>query len=440
MIMDTPALIAKGDAATAARNWAEAERCFAEVVAREAVSLRALRGLGDALVSQQKFTEAEPVWRHVVNLAPRQADAQQMLGLILLRRRDIEGARPHLVEALALNPNLPEAVFNMGRLGYIGGDRASAAAYFKRAHEAAPQHAKALAALVQTLNETQRETEAVTIGAKGLTVLEAAGATAPAALNEVRHHMALAYRRLGDVVRLKDCYRAMIATDPNDQVALHLLAAADGTATDAHASGFAKVFFDNLAADFDTHLVQRLGYGSPKVLTAGLRNFRPAADSFTAVLDLGCGTGLMAEGLATHYALPRLVGIDLSEKMLREAEKRGRYHKLVAGDVVRETATLNERFDLVIAADVFIYVGNMAPMYRAADAALHPKGLFVFTTEVGAAPTFALTSNGHYKHNIDYLTGLAAPTGFTVLRTEIQPIRKEAADTVMGHYIYLERN
>lgn len=435
-----PALIAKGDAAVAARDWAEAERCYREAVAREAGSLRALRGLGDALVSQQKFADAEPVWRQVVTFEPKRADAQQMLGLILLRRRDLDGARGHLSEALALNPHLPEAAFNLGRINYVSGDRAAAIGYFKRAHEAGPQHVKALAALVQTLNEMQREAEAVQIAAKGLAAIEAQGGAATGALNEIRHHMAHAYRRLGDIAQAADCYRAMIAADPRDEVAQHLLAAAEGKTTDAHANAFAKTFFDNLAADFDTHLVQRLGYGSPMILTAGLRSLRPAPDSFACVLDLGCGTGLMAEALASHYALPRLVGIDLSEKMLREAEKRGRYHKLVAGDVVTQTTAVGENFDLLIAADVFVYVGDMTPMYRAAHKVLGAKGLFVFTTEVGTAPTFALASNGHYKHNLDYLKTVAGQTGFELVRAEVAPIRKEATETVMGHYIYLQKN
>ncbi len=434
-------LIAQGNAAAARHDWAEAERNFRAAAEREPNAALVLRGFGDALVQLRKFDEAEPVWRKVVEIEPTRAEAQQMLGLILMHRREFDGARQHLTQALALNPNLLESAFNLGRAHAAVGDRVRAVQYFQQAHTIAPLHAKALAALVQTLNELQRGPEAVAIGARGVAVIAAHGGAAPSAVNEIRHHIAHAYRRMGDVAGAADCYRAMIATDPADPVVRHLLAAAEGVpTTDAYAAGFAKAFFDNLAADFDTHLVQRLGYGSPSLLMAGLRSLRPAPDSFQGVLDLGCGTGLMAEALATHYALPRLVGIDLSEKMLVEAGKRGRYHKLVAGNVVEQTPALAERFDLAIAADVFVYLGDMAPMYRAAQAALHTKGLFVFTAEVGTAPTFVLTSNGHYKHNLDYLTALAAQTGFTVLRTDLQPIRKEATDTVMGHYIYLEKN
>ncbi len=438
--MDMPALIAKGDAAAAARNWAEAEVSYRAALVQDGQSLRALRGLGDALISQQKFTDAETVWRRVVTLAPQQADAQQMLGLILLHRRETEGARRHLSAALALNPNLPKACFNMGHLSYIAGDRAGAIAYFQRAHTLAPHDPKALAALTQTLNEIQREPEAAAVATKGLAVLEAAGGASPAALYEVRHHLAHAYRRMGDTVRLSEVYRAVVAADPHDQVAQHLLAAAQGVTTDAHASAFAKAFFDNLAPNFDTHLVQRLEYSSPQVLTAGLRALRPASDSFAAVLDLGCGTGLMAEGLATHYALAHLVGVDLSEKMLHQARKRGRYHRLIAGDLAAAAAAMDEPFDLAVAADVFVYLGDLAPIHRAVQRILVPTGLFVFTTETGATPSFMLASNGHYKHGVDYLADLAAATGFTVVRIEQAPIRKEAADIVMGHYVYLAKN
>lgn len=254
--MQTLDLIAYGDAAAARHDCAEAERCFRAAAEREPNASLALRGLGDALVQLRKFDEAEPVWRKVVEIEPRRAEAQQMLGLILAHRRELDGARQHLGEALALNPILAETAFNLGSINYASGDRARAVQYFQHAHNVGPQHAKALAALVQALNELQRGQEAVTIGAKGVAAIEAHGGATSSVLNEIRHHIADAYRRMGDIVGAADCYRAMIATDPNDDVLRHLLAATEEeTTTDAHAAGFAKAFFDNLAADFDTHLV-----------------------------------------------------------------------------------------------------------------------------------------------------------------------------------------
>ena len=50
------------------------------------------RALGQALISQKNFAEAEGVWRKAVALEPAHADSLQMLGQVLLRRRDLEGA------------------------------------------------------------------------------------------------------------------------------------------------------------------------------------------------------------------------------------------------------------------------------------------------------------------------------------------------------------
>ena len=261
----------------------------------------------------------------------------------------------------------------------------------------------------------------------------------PTALKEIRQHLAQAYRRLEDSARLADCYRVMIAADPGDNVARHLLAAAEGTQTQAYAKDFAQYFFDNLAADFDQHLVGRLGYSAPANLAAGLQSLRPDRASFPAALDLGCGTGLMGAALVKGYDVRRLVGIDLSEKMVREAEKRGIYHQLIAADVAAAMQTLDGAFDLVIAADVFIYLGALGPVLAAAHRALGGGGLLAFTVESGAESEVELAPNGHYRHNLDALLQRAASIGFTLARADVHPIRKEVHDVVMGHYVYLEK-
>ena len=304
--------------------------------------------------------------------------------------------------------------------------------------EAAPTHAKALAALVQTLIELKHEREAVAAAVKGLPVLEQSGA-APAALNEVRHHLAQAYRRLGDNAAAADCYRAMVAADPTDAVAQHFLAASEGKVSAEYAGGFAKAFFDSLAETFDEHLVGRLGYGSPARLLADLGALRPDPASFAGVLDLGCGTGLMARALAEKYRMAHLVGLDISEKMLHEAVKRGLYSELVAGDLIPVMTGRTDTFDLVIGADVFIYVPDLAPVLAQAARLLRPRGLFAFTVEISAQADVELAPNGHYRHNKDHLLRTAAAHGFAMAHTADAPIRKEATETVLGHYLYFEK-
>lgn len=425
-----------GRAAATAGRWDEAEQCFRRALSALPGAIAALRGLGEALIFQKRFAEAVDLWRAIVALEPDHASSQEMLGLALMRRRDLGGAAAHLGRALALEPARAEAAFNLGRISVHTGDRVQAAAYFAHAVQAAPTHAKALAALVQTLSELNRDADAVAAAEKGLTALADA---APKAVNEVRHHLAHAYRRLGDLPRVAACYRAIVAADATDSVAQHLLAAAEGKVTEEHAGGFVKTFFDNLAETFDAHLVDRLGYTSPTRIAAHLGALRPEAGSFAAVLDLGCGTGLMGQALAASYRSPRLVGVDVSEKMLREAAKRAIYTELVAGDLAGVMGGRTDAFDLVVAADVLIYVGDLAPVFAQAARLLRAGGVFAFTVEISASADVELSLNGHYRHNVNYILRLASANGLKLLHAADEPIRKETTDMVLGHYIYLEK-
>lgn len=427
-----------GRTAAKAGRWDAAEDSYRQALATMPDSLEAMRGVGDALVFQKRFGDAENLWRDIVARDEGHAASQQMLGLTLLRRRDLDGATVHLTRALALDGTRAEAAFNLGRINYTKGERSHAVAYFRRAVEVGPTHARALAALVQTLNELRQEKEAVAAALKGLPVLEGSGA-APTVLNEVRHHLAHAYRRLGDIAAAAECYRAMVAADPTDAVAQHLLAASTGKVSAEHAGGFAKAFFDNLAGTFDEHLVGRLGYGSPARLLADLGALRPDPASFASVLDLGCGTGLMARALSEKYTLPNLVGLDISEKMLQEAAKRGLYSALVAGDLLAAMRARTDVFDLIIAADVFVYVPDLAPVMREAARLLRPLGLFAFTVEISALADVEIATNGHYRHNKEHLLRTAAASGLALVHSADAPIRKEATEVVPGHYIYLEK-
>ncbi|MBP0575354.1 methyltransferase domain-containing protein, partial [Mycobacterium tuberculosis] len=59
-----------------------------------------------------------------------------------------------------------------------------------------------------------------------------------------------------------------------------------------------------------------------------------AGRRFARGLDLGCGTGLMAEALAGRVA--HLEGVDLSSAMVAKARAKGLYADLRVADVVAD--------------------------------------------------------------------------------------------------------
>jgi predicted TPR repeat methyltransferase len=100
--------------------------------------------------------------------------------------------------------------------------------------------------------------------------------------------------------------------------------------------------FDMYAETFDRDLVDKLNYQSPRLLAQLIARSVPA-DARLDILDIGCGTGLMGEGLR---ALKRtLTGVDLSPNMLEQARRRGIYDRLIETDIVAFLETQTDQFD-----------------------------------------------------------------------------------------------
>src|SRR5207245_6254227 len=93
----------------------------------------------------------------------------------------------------------------------------------------------------------------------------------------------------------------------------------------------------------------------------------------------GCGTGLCGDGF--RPLARRLVGVDLSPGMLERARARGCYDELVCEELTAYVRRCEERFDLITAADVFCYFGDLTAVFAATAALLRPGGRFIFSVE-----------------------------------------------------------
>jgi len=173
------------------------------------------------------------------------------------------------------------------------------------------------------------------------------------------------------------------------------------------------------AATFDAHLVGSLDYRGPEVLYALAG--RCGAHPGSSVLDLGCGTGLM--GAALNDLAGRMVGIDLSPRMIERARERGIYDDLVAGDAAAVLGAAAGRFDLIAAADMLIYLGDLRPMLAAARRVAADGALLVFSLEcppgnATPGPGYVLQPSGRFAHSLGYATDAAAAEGWRVVADE----------------------
>lgn len=197
---------------------------------------------------------------------------------------------------------------------------------------------------------------------------------------------------------------------------------------------YVQALFDDYAESFDEHLVGTLGYQAHQRLVAPLPSLRP--HGFDAALDLGCGTGLIAPLLRPWVR--QLDGVDLSAAMLERAAALGLYDRLVQAELVQHLEDTAARYDLVLAADVFIYVGDLQPLFAAVRRVLRPDGLFCFSVEQALDDQgVVLGAQLRYAHSLPYLRALALRHGLQILRVLHQPIREQQTQSISGLYLYL---
>ncbi|MGK9164794.1 methyltransferase domain-containing protein [Inquilinus limosus] len=226
-------------------------------------------------------------------------------------------------------------------------------------------------------------------------------------------------------------YHAALELDPDDRmgaaVRLALIGAAPVPAQlpEAHV----RTLFDQYAPRFDAALVEALRYRGPELLRRAVDRAAPptsSADGYLDILDLGCGTGLA--GLAFADRRRRLDGIDLSPGMILQAMARKLYDRLEPGEIVAALADWPERYDLALAADVAVYIGDLAPLFAATRRVLRPDGLFALTLEAhdGAeGEGWRLGDHHRYQHSADYVRAAAAGAGFVVVEIDSAWTRTE---------------
>jgi len=385
---------------------------------------------GNTRFAAGDFAGAAAAFEHSLELAPGRASTLANLGAARVRAGRPAEAIPVLEQALAREPDDLQSRGHLGLACAAVGRHADALACHDRVLAAEPGHAASWLARGEALRFLERHDEA-------LAAFERATAIDPT--------LAAAWTQRGDILRdrgrlgeARHAYEAALANGGNRELNGYFLAALSGGAVPPQApTTYVTRFFDEYAGTFDEHLVGMLQYHAPELLAAQIA--RLGTRRFAAALDLGCGTGLL--GPLLRPISDRVAGVDLSAAMLALAEARGVYDRLVQDEVVAHLRTTESRHDLVVAADVFIYVGALSPVVEGVARVLSPDGVFAFTAEALADETrdFALLPSLRYAHSERHLRELAARHGFAVASLVRAPLRREQDRDVEGLYVVLRR-
>ena len=417
--------------------------------------------LGLLYSRMEKFTEAAGCFQRAQVLLPREPAISYQLGSVLYASGQHQLAIKQFKQTLAMDNTHWQAAYNLGTALLDLGNTAEAIAAYKKAASLHPQdpdihfnlglaHKKsgqleaAIQAYLCTVEITPDDAEAhynLALVYKELDCKEDAIAALEIAV-ALKPDFAAAHGNLGvlylDQGRESEaiaCYRQLLSLNHNVEAARHILAALTGETTAVAPPSYIADLFNNFSSHFEERLLVDLGYRTPWDLKNLLMGEPGKRKSFPRLLDLGCGTGLV--GLAFRDIAPYRVGVDLSPKMIAEAEAKKLYDQLAVAEIVDFLQQGDDCFDLIVAADVLIYLGDLDSVLGALAKRLAQNGRILFSTEHLVGSGYRLCRSGRYAHSADYIRTVAGHNGLAVLASEKSRLRKEKEEWIKGELFVL---
>jgi predicted TPR repeat methyltransferase len=250
-------------------------------------------------------------------------------------------------------------------------------------------------------------------------------------------------RQLGQSDAAMAAYRKVTELDPSDIFGAGLrLARLGATTPDGMPEAYVRGMFDQYAPRFDSELMETLGYRAPSLLRAAIdaaRKMQGRAVAFDTMLDLGCGTGL--GGAAFRDGVKHLTGVDLSTGMIALARHKKIYDRLEADDIERFLAgeiAAGRTYSLIVAADVFAYLGDLTGVCSAVARVMADGALFGCTLETHPGNGVLLGEGLRYAHGAAHVRAALADLEILAL-TEVST-RNEAGVPVPGLLVVAQRN
>lgn len=417
-----------------------------------------------------RLKQAKSVYLKILSKHPTSTEAHFQMAVLLHDEGDAAGAVRHFQQLLQLSPNLAEVHFNLGTILVQLGRKHEAAESFRRAVELQPSMSDAhnnlglvlrdqgdVEGAIDCFESAVRHSPRFVSGLLNLgnTLLKCSRSDRAVEvcrmarelqpeLAEAHLALGLALEQAGQMEESRQCLQEAVRRKPElEEWQFHFAASNGSDGPPIAPATYVASLFDAYAVRFDEHLRGKLNYRTPEHILSAVHKIAP--DRRFEVLDLGCGTGLC--GVLFRAVAARLVGIDLSSEMIKAARNREIYDELEVSDIVSFLNSHAGEFDLILAADVFVYVGDLSETFLLTSAALRPNGLFVFSVEAaeetsqGARPAegYQLNPSRRYSHTLGYVRQLAARQNFSEVSVELTTLRTQAGKDVRGWIVVLQK-
>jgi predicted TPR repeat methyltransferase len=236
--------------------------------------------------------------------------------------------------------------------------------------------------------------------------------------------------------KAEQLYRRLLKLNPEHHAASHMLNSLSRKTPDTAPLDYVEAVFDNYAKDFEQSLIEKLQYKTPAALQK-LYEKLFSDESRDICLDLGCGTGLAGEQFKN--CCKEFIGVDISKEMLGVADKKNIYNKLVKDDILHFLKKGKQNCDLILAADVFTYMGALEKIFKECFDTSRNGGLFLFSVEESNSEKFELKTTGRFGHSSEYIKKLCQKTGWKVLEATLSKLRQDNGEWIRGYLFILQK-
>ena len=350
----------------------KAETYFRQALTNNPKMLEAHNGLAALLTRTQRYKEAEQEFHEALNLSPDNVVAKINYADMLYRAGRLQEAVERYHEAVQLAPNSPEICNNFGIIQKDMGEYEEALALFFKALSAQPNRDEISINISETLTLLAEK----------------------------------------DKKKAQEIAANWLNSYPNNVFARHW------SKTDGNSSQYSQKLFDNFAETYEQTL-KNINYALPQEL----ENIIGHPEG--TILELGCGTGLIAQKLKTPQN--SFIGIDISEKMIEKAKAKHIYKELITADILPWLQKNPPKVDLIIAADVFCYFADLEDIIKFCT----PNRL-CFSVEKTNNYPYEKQSNGRYKHHEKYISNLLNKYGYYKVKQKLITLRQENGKYVEG--------
>ena len=374
-----------------------------------------------SLYGQGSFQQVLDLATQLLKQFPASSQLYNMCGAAFSGLEKYEDAVKSYQRAIEIRPDYAPAYFHMANSYKNEGEYENAIKSYESAVRVKPDFSEAYFNMANTLKKLGR--------------LEEALASYQLAL-KANPNFAEAHHNIGNILiksdRVEDAidhFNMAVQINPNYEVAKHMLRSLSGKKTTNAPQAYVEKLFDNYAERFEGHLTESLQYDTPRELTEIIKSLI-GNEKINSALDLGCGTGLLGDEL--KIICNKIVGIDLSKEMLKYAEKKNVYDALMHEEILDYLSTAKLDYDLIICADVFVYLGELHNIFRLIKERNCVNALFAFSTEHGEGKNFNLEKSGRFSHSKGYIDTLCNEYDFKIEHFSLNDLRKEKGNLLKG--------